>query len=262
MNYIRPALLSACAALALVPLMARAQSASAPVPAIVDPAARALIMQMAAAQQALHSFVLTVDTQNQVGASARPRPQTHSQIAYSAPARAAVTLSQHGKTLVQFFSDGTASTTVDIQHKSYRQDALPAGEAARIVAAGIGSPGLLPGFYADPGGLLNLLSAPGVVAVARGPEMEPMGGVPVESVVTRTVGSNAAEGTFTFVIGQSDHLLRQVIVHETAPAGKSGPARDLTHTETVTALEANPSLPAALFAYKPGRGFKKIGAAQ
>lgn len=262
MNYIRPALLTACAALALAPLAARAQSASAPVPAIVDPAARDLITQMAAAQKALHSFVLTVDTQNQVGATARPRPQTHSQIAYSAPARAAVTLSQHGKAIVQFFSDGAVSTTVDIQHKSYRQDALPVGEAARIVAAGIGSPGLLPGFYADPGGLLNLLSAPGVVAVARGPEMEPVGGVPVESVVTRTVGSNAAEGTFTFVIGQSDHLLRQVIVHETAPAGKSGPARDLTHTEIVTALEANPSLPAATFAYKPGRGFKKISAGQ
>lgn len=279
---IYPALLPACLAFALVPLTGPAllaapspggalppasspQTAAAPPgapaalpPAIVDPAARALYMQMVNAQKALHSYAITIDAQDQSAGAVVPRSRGHSRIAFSAPARAVVTLAQQNKMLGALYSDGTTFTRVDTQHKSYRQDTLPAAAAARIVTTEIGNLGLLPHSYADPGGLLGLLSASGLVAVARGTVSGPVDGVPVDSVVARLVGSDTAEGTFTFVIGQSDHLLRQVIVHEVRPAGASGPARSRTHTETITTLEVNPALPASAFAYKPGAGFKKL----
>lgn len=263
---IHPALPAACLALALVPLTTHAQAAApspsaAPTPAIIDPAARDLFTQMVAAQKALRSFVVTLDMQDQSGKSVLPQSKGHSRIAFSAPARATVTLAQQNKTLGQLWCDGTTFTRVDIRQKSYRQDALPAAEAIRIVSTEIGNLGMLPHSYADPNGLLGLLSASGLVAVARGTVAGPVAGVPVNSIVARLIGSDTAEGTFTFVIGQSDHLLRQVIVHEAFPKGASGPARDLTHTETVTALEVNPSLPASTFTYKPGAGFKKITSA-
>ncbi len=275
---IRPALLPACAALASLtgpaqaaaaPPNAAVRSAPAPpnaavrsavpvVPAIIDPAARTLFTQMVAAQKALRSFVVTIDMQDQSAGAVLPRSQGHSRIAFSAPARAAVTLAQQNKTLGQLYSDGATFTRVDTQHKSYRQDTLPAAKAAAIVSTEVGSLGLLPHSYADPSGLLGLLTASGLVAVARGTVAGPVDGVPVDSIVARLVGSDTAEGTFTFVMGHSDHLLRQVILHQALPAVASRPARDLTHTETVTALQINPALPASTFAYKPGAGFKKI----
>ncbi len=275
----RPALLPpVCLALALLPLTGYAQAATpaptdaarpqaapvppatpaVPIPAIIDPAARDLFTQMVAAQKALHSFVITIDAQDQSAGAVQPRSQGHSRIAFAAPARASVTLAQQNKVLGQLYSDGKIFTRVDTRHKSYRQDALPAAAAPRIVSTEIGNLGLLSHSYADPGGLIGLLTASGLVAVARGTVAGPIDGVPVDSVVARLVGSDTAEGTFTFVIGQTDHLLRQVIVHEAVPAGPSGPARDQTHTETITALQANPALPASAFAYKPAAGFKKV----
>lgn len=270
--FARPAWLPAC--LALVPFFVSAQAvaarpaapashaarpaSAAPSPAIIDPAARDLFTQMVAAQRALQSFVVTIDAEDQTGGKAVPRSQGQSRIAFSAPASVAVTVAQQGKTLGQLFSSGTTFTRVDTRRKEYRQDALPAADAPRIVGAEIGNLGLLPRSFADPSGLLGLMTASGLVAVARGTIAGPINGVPVDSVVARLIGSDTAEGTFTFVMGQGDHLLRQVIVHEVFPASKSGAARDLTHTETVTALQTNPALPASEFAYKPGSGFKKV----
>jgi len=230
--------------------------AALPAP-LIDPAARDLFTQMIAAQKALRSYVLAIDTQDQTGASVLPRSQGHSRIAFAAPALATVTLAQQNKVLGQLYSDGRIFTRVDTRHKAYRQDTLPAADAARIVSTEIGGLGMLPHSYADPNGLLGLLTAPGLVAVARGTAAGPVAGMPVDSIVARLIGSDTAEGTFTFVMGKSDHLLRQVIVHEAFPKSASGPARDLTHTETVTMLQVNPSLPASTFAYKPGPGFKK-----
>lgn len=269
---IRFALPPLCLLLAWTPLNAWAQAAApspaalsasaAPVPPIIDPVARHLFLQMAAAQKGLHSFAVTIDAQDQSGKSVLPRSRGRSNIAFSAPASASVTLIQGNKTLGQLLSDGVTFTRIDTAHKSYRQDALPAGAGAHLISGEIGNLGLLPRFFIDPSGLAGLLSAPGLVAVARGAIAGPVDGVPIDSVVARIIGSDTAQGTFTFVIGQSDHLLRQVIVQETPPPDAHGHAKDLTHTETVSALQANPSLPASTFAYKPQAGFKKVPSGQ
>lgn len=262
----RPALPPLSLALLLMPCLLPAQAAGPAPPAalpppIVDPAARRLFTQMVAAQQALSSFTVTIDAQDQSKGHVLPHSQTRTLVAFAVPARAAATQTLDGKTLGELFSDGAVFTRVDTRHKEYRRDALPAAQAARLVETQIGNLGLLPRSFADPGGLLSLLNAPGLIAVARGALADPVNGVPVDSVVVRLVGSDAGQGTFTFVMGQSDHLLRRVSVDEASPARKSGTPPAVTHTETVTALQVNPPLPAAAFAYKPQAGFKKVPSA-
>lgn len=260
----RPASLPVCFALCLAPLCAHVQAAPAapaiPPPALIDPGARALFTQMVAAQKSLGSFKITVDADDRSGETVLPGTRSRTTVLFSAPARAAVTQTLDGKPLGELLSDGSALTRVDTRHKEYRRDRLPAAGAAAIVITQVGNLGVLPRSYADPGGLSALLTVSGLIAVARGQAEDPIGGVPVESVVARIIGSDAAEGTFTFVIGQSDHLLRRVIISGTPAAAKPAAPRTLTHTETITALQVNPPVPASAFAYKPGAGFKNITA--
>lgn len=256
----QPARAQAAPAPASAPPPAVLPDPAAPPPPIVDPIARHLFLQMLKAQLALRSFVVTIEAHDQTGSSADRGSQTESRIALAVPARAAVSASQGGKVVGEVFSDGASLTVVDGRRKEYREDALSAASAPGIVSARIVALGLLPQCYAAPVSLAPLLRAPGLVAVARGTVAGPVNGVAVDSVVARIIGGDTSQGTFTFVMGQGDHLLREVIVQQAPPPDAPKSARPTTHTETVTALQINPDLPASAFAYTPGKGFKKLAA--
>lgn len=207
----------------------------------IDPQARALLGQMAAAYRALVTYSGTMTFS---GTGLPNAPHVHARIGLYKPDRIAVVTED---------ATGTTRAVVDgaflYVHKPHVPGAYlklpvtPGEQAVQRALGHAGAAGLSPTPYlfagadlsARLGSVLSTLSvgAPGVVD-----------NVAVETVVA-TLGNKTEPRIITFAIGKKDHLLRQATMTMTIDGAPA------TLVETHTDIKANPSLPARTFVWVP-----------
>ena len=221
---------------------------------VVDPQVTALFKQTIAAHQALKALTGTVTVTAMQQGQTITRTVT---LAYQKPNRAKVAVMGSAGPIVQFLSNGKTVTIYLVKNKTYQVQPVPPGtDMVPIVLNQANA--LLPRLLGHPEALNELLVQPGLTAVLR-PAATPaktVGGTTVDTVVATLPAPGGSRGTFTFDIGQTDHLLRQIT--ENAVLTSSGKLQPFTETETVTALSATPALTDADFAFTPPLGTTKL----
>lgn len=212
-----------------------------PSTASIDPAARALLEQMAAAYKALTSYSGAMTFS---GTGMPDPPHLRARITLQPPDRIAVTVDdEHGAT--HALADG-ARLYVDTPRLPGHYLTLPApgGEQAlQRALSHAGAAALSPTPYLFTGADLTQRLAPVLVALSVG-KPGTMDGVAVQTVVA-TLNPKAGPRTLTFAIGKEDHLLRQ------ASMTLQGEGKPATVTETHTDIKVNPKLAANAFAFAP-----------
>ena len=238
------------------------QPANAPA---VDPQVTALFQQTIAAHQALKALTATITFPGPELGKAGTRTTT---LAYQKPNRAKVVVAAGDGSGAQFFSSGSTVTVYLVKNKTYQVQPVPPG--TDIIPAVLDQAHtLLPHLLGHPEALNALLTQPGVTASlgplydGRAARKKTVAGVAVDTVIATLPAPGGGKATFTFDIGETDHLLRQVAenadftVQTTATQTKE---TQISQIETVTALSANPTLTAAEFAFTPPAGVKKVAA--
>jgi thiol-disulfide isomerase/thioredoxin len=226
------------------PLAAHAQMGSR-----IDPQARTLLDEMAAAHQALSGLKATVVVRSYGAGSDRGRTIT---FAFRRPNQAKAAVADRTGPLAQLSADGKNLIVYSVHNKQYTRQASPAGPDA--IAEVLGQTGaLLPAFLARPAVLTRVLVRPGVRVARAGAGT--VAGVAVDIVtVTSPVTRRGPGLTLSLAVGRKDHLLRRLT--ESAPGSPAGPKA--MHTETVTRLKADPALTVRDFAFTPPAGVKKL----
>lgn len=232
------------------PLTAHAQTASR-----IDPQARILLDEMAAAHQALTGLKATLIVED-YGAT---NPQERTIIlAFHRPDQARAAIADRTGPIVQFTTDGKALIIYSVHDKQYTRRDPPTGAGAIAEVLGQ-TQALLPTLLARPAILTRLLVQPGVQVAGAGTDT--VSGVAVDLVtVTPAARPGTPRLTLSFAVGRKDHLLRRVT--ESVPVArtdrKTMQFRSAMHTETVTKLTADPSLTARDFAFTPPAGVTKM----
>ncbi len=231
-------------ALLVGPIAAHAQLG-----ARIDPQARTLLDEMAAAHQSLSGLKATVAVRSYGPGSDQGRTIT---FAFRRPNQAKATIADRSGPIVQLYADGKNTILYSIYDKKYTRQDAPAGpDAIAEVLSQTG--GLLPAFLARPAVLTRLLVQPGVGVARAGAAT--VGGVAVDVVTVTSPTTRRSPGlTLSLAVGRKDHLLRRLT--QSAPISPGGPKA--THTETVTRLTADPKLTARDFAFTPPAGVKKL----
>ena len=240
-SFYRPLSLAALGLLAAAP-MAYAQASK------IDPQARILLDEMAAAHLALSGLKATVVVQDYGAAGAQQHKVT---LSFHRPGQARVAIADKTGPLAQFTDDGKNLTVYSVRDKKYMRQDPPTGPSA--IAEVLGQSGtLLATLLARPAVLTRILVRPGVQVAGAGVGI--VDGVPVDVVtVTPPARAGSPQLTLTLSIGRRDHLLRRLA--ESTPASTHG--GKVAHTETVTSLAADPRLTARDFAFTPPPGAKK-----
>ncbi len=221
----------------------------------IDPQARVVLDEMAAAHRMLTSLKATVIVQDYGNGSDQERTIT---LAFHRPNQVKVAIADGTGPVVQFSADGKDLIVYAAQDKQYTRQDAPADPA--VIATVLGQTrSLLPTFLARPAFLTNLLVQPGVRVAGAGTDT--VGGVAVDVVtVTPPVSPRAPRLTLSLAVGHKDHLLRRLT--ESVPISHVGAKtmefQSAMHTETVTSLKVNPTLTARDFAFTPPRGVKKV----
>jgi len=241
------------AALGLM-LLAAPLAAHAQMGTRIDPQARTLLDEMAAAHQALSGLKATVMVQD-YGAGA-DREQTIT-LAFRRPNQATVAIADKTGPLVQFSTDGRNLIVYSVHAKQYTRQDPPSGPDAIAEVLGQ-SRTLLPTLLARPAILTRLLVQPGVQVAGAGTDT--VDGVAVDVVtVTPAVRARTPRLTLSLAVGRKDHLLRRLT--ESLPVSHAGPKtmqfQSAMHTEIVTRFKVNPALTARDFAFTPPSGVTK-----
>ena len=171
MTFLRSSAL-ACAALAGLTFVAAAPSALAapakraapkPMPRVINPQAKALLMQMTAAYQALQSFSCTIDTKAAGGKSPTGAGDHHILLRFKKPDLASVMTSDaSGAVVSQMVSDGKNMFMYQPTgaEKTYAEQAVPPGGKVISMALMMGAPGsFLPMLISAPEFLTGMLSS-------------------------------------------------------------------------------------------------------
>jgi len=209
----------------------------------IDPQARTLLDEMAAAHLALSGLKATVVVQDYGAGGAHERKVM---LSFRRPSQARVALADRTGPLAQFTDDGKNLTVYSVRDKKYMRQDPSTGPGA--IAEVLGQSGtLLATLLARPAVLTRILVRPGVLVAGAGV----VDGEPVDVVrVTPPARAGSPRMTLTLSIGRRDHLLRRLA--ESAPASAHG--GKMAHTETVTSLTADPRLTARDFAFTPPPG--------
>jgi len=228
--------------------MARAQITK------IDPQARTLLDEMAAAHLALAGLKATVVVQDYGASAAREQTVT---LSFRRPSQARVAIADKTGPLVQFSTDGKDLTVYSVRDKQYTRQDPPTGPGAIAEVLGQ-SRTLLATLLARPAILTRLLVQPGVQVAGAGADT--VDGVEVDVVsVTPRVRAGVPRLTLTLSVGRRDHLLRRLA--ESVPITRLGRKtmqfQSAMHTETVTSLKADPRLTARDFTFMPPKGVKK-----
>ena len=242
-------------------LLAGPAAAQAPPPApmippasasAVDPQVTALFGQTIAAHKALTALSATVTV---ASTGTGPKVNQTVTLAYQKPNRAKVAVTGPSGPLVQIYAGSKSLTLYLIKNKTYQVQPVAPGTDTVPLALGQAH-SLLIFLMSRPESLNSLLAQPGVSASLSPSSRYTL--VPVDTVVATLPAPGGSKATFTFSIGKTDHLLRQMT--ESAAMGTPGQTQNITLTETVTALSATPTLTAADFVFTPPVGVKKIAA--
>jgi len=229
------------------PLAAHAQLGSR-----IDPQARTLLDEMAAAHQALSGLKATIVVRSYGAGSDQGRTIT---FAFRRPNQAKAAVADKSGPLAQFSADGKNTVFYSVHDKKYtRQDAPGGPDAIAEVLSQTGA--LLPAFLARPAVLTRVLVQPGVGVARAGAGT--VAGVAVDVVTVTSPATRRGPGVMlSLAVGRKDHLLRRLT--ESTSGSPGGPKA--MHTETVTRLKADPVLTARDFAFTPPAGVKKLAQA-
>ncbi len=229
--------------------MTQPPTAAAPA---VDPQVTALFQKTIAAHKALQALTATIHVIAVQNGKTRSRTVT---LAYLKPGRAKVTVAGDPSVIMQVFSDGKSITTYHAGSRTYQVQPVPAGTDTIPVVL-TQSSALLPLLIAHPEALNSLLTQPGVTATVKPTPSYSNDSAYVVTATLPAPGGNKA--TFTFNIGSTDYLLRQVTQNAVIPA--QGKPQAIMLTETVTALSTTPTLTAADFVFTAPPRTVKIAA--
>jgi thiol-disulfide isomerase/thioredoxin/outer membrane lipoprotein-sorting protein len=157
------------------------------------------------------------------------------------PKQFVVRVSQNGKTIYSFTSDGKTFTTYDVQNKSYQQQEVSADSplvGGHLQFAGFAAMAMEPQY----GKMLEgFFQQSFDRAQAKGKQK-------VGNVPCRVVELTGKGGTMTLYLGEKDGLVYRMVYK--MPDGD-------TYEETVTALQLNPAIQKSVFAFNPPAGAKK-----
>ena len=233
-----------------VPLYAQAGLAPAAPPAKVDPQAKAVLDQMAAAYQALKTYSAKIATVSTGGSMTQKQTVT---LSFQRPNRARAAIADATGPLTEVISDGTSLFLSSPRDKQYLKQAAPTEEAVSAALSQARGT-LLPALAGSPQFILRFFGQPGMTVSLGTPET--VAAVPTDTVTIALPNHNGTTVHFTLSVATGDHLLRQLT--ETAQFTRGGKSQTFTHTETVIAQTLNPALTAADFAFVPPPGSKKV----
>lgn len=158
------------------------------------------------------------------------------------PKQFLVQVTQNGKPVQSFISDGTTFTTYDAQQKTYLQQPVPEDKplaGGHLNFAGFAAMALEPQF----GQILEAFAERSFNnAQAKGAQK-------VGTTPCRVVELTGEGGTMTLLLGQKDGLVYKM-VYKTSDGD--------TYEEVVTALQLNTPVQKTAFAFKPPADAKKV----
>ena len=235
------------------PMPASAASVAPPkaVPA-VDPQVTALFKQMLAAHQALTALTETITVSKLQGGTTVTHIVT---VAYQKPYAVKLTLSDSTGLVGQVFGDNAATTIYRTKSKTYQVEPAPLGTDTIPAVLSL-SRSTLVGLTTSPALLESLLALPHITARIVHADYDQKYNWGAVDTVAVILPSANGRFTYTFAIGSTDHLLRQVA--GLASDARNGKLPAFSETETVTALSTTPTLTAADFVFTPPAGVKKI----
>jgi thiol-disulfide isomerase/thioredoxin len=222
---------------------------AAPKATKISPAAKPLIAQMIAAENALISYSGTITMTDQ--GSSKP---IQIDFKVKKPNQVFVITSAVGAPQSEAISDGINLALADFGQKKYTQGPAPANDQA-ITQTLAQSNSLLAITMASPEFLSQFFTNPSTQTLTVGPVMS----LASKSVVPLTIkiaASPTVSETLVFQLGSQDHLPYNVTVTIKQPGHIS------THTETLTNFQINPTLTAADFTFTPPPGLTKVASAQ
>ena len=218
----------------------------------IDPLVTTLFEQMLAAHQALPALTETITVSKLQGGTTVTHTVT---VAYQKPHAVKLTLSDSTGLVGQVFGSDAATTIYRTKSKTYQVEPSPLGTDT-IPAVLSQSPSILVGLTTSPVLLKSLLALPRITARVVHADYDQSYNWGAVDTVAVVLPNESGKFMYTFVIGSTDHLLRQV-------AGRASDVRNgklpaFSMTETVTALSTTPTLTAADFVFTPPAGVKKI----
>jgi len=164
-----------------------------------------------------------------------------SSVQFQRPKLFMVRVSQNGKTVYSFTSDGKTFTTYDAQKNSYQQQEVSADSplvGGHLQFAGFAAMAMEPQY----GKMLEgFFQQSFDKAQAKGKQK-------VGNVPCRVVELTGKGGTMTLYLGEKDGLVYRMVYKM--------PDGDI-YEETVTALQLNPTIQKSVFAFNPPAGAKK-----
>ncbi|MDW8289554.1 MAG: redoxin family protein [Armatimonadota bacterium] len=165
-----------------------------------------------------------------------------SSVQFVRPRQFSVQVTQNGKLLYSFVSDGSTYTHYDANEKKYVQQPVEQGQpllGAYLTFVGYTSTALEPHF----GELLEDLAQQNFNKVRQ------KGTQKVGNTPCRVVDLSGKGGTMTLFLGQKDGLLYRMVFRS-----RNGDIFE----EKVTALQVNTPIPKTVFAFKPPAGAQKV----
>ncbi len=228
----------------------QAQTPPAAPPAKVDPAARAVLDQMAAAYQALQTYSAKISVESTTGAAVQKQTV---RVSFLRPNRAKATVADSTGPVAEVVSDGVSLYLLSPRDKQYLKQAAP---SANVIPAVLSQArgALLPTVAGSPRFLDRLFSQPGVTVTLGTPLT--VAGVSTDTVTTTLPSQGSNQMQVIFSIATTDHLLRRVT--ETASFTQAGKPHTFTHTETVIDQAPGTALTAKDFLFVPPPGAKKV----
>lgn len=218
----------------------------------IDPQARALLNQMAAAYKGLKSYAGTMDFTTSAPAGENSPPPQRTTIVIQKPNRVSIKTTVLDKSIT-VVSNGTNLFVATSREKDkYLKKALPTGQAALkmeqlLMIGGVDGPGLLP-LLAGSDPLMPIARFMKSLSIAK---EENVNGVAVD-VVTADFEAGPVKGAVIFMIGKADHLLRRATVTQ-ANGNKM-----IVITETHSNIKVDSLLAGNAFAFIPVKGAKAV----
>lgn len=214
--------------------------------AVIDPKARALLVNMTKAYRALHSYEGNVEIEAGAGANVNSSSST---VSYEKP-NLAVVFTKSPSGTFKTIADGKAIyVTKPDDRKEYEQmpDAADPGAIALAIRTGGASAiGLFP--FAAAGTDPFILLSRNLKSLSM---LDPstVSGVPVDVVQAVETAPGRKDATMTIEIGRRDRLIRRV-------GFLSGDGNSIV--ETLTDVKVDPVLSSAIFRFVPPPGSKSI----
>jgi thiol-disulfide isomerase/thioredoxin len=223
---------------------------AAPAAAAIDPAAKALLDQMATAYTGLNAYSCTIE-------SAQGAQKISTTLRFQRPTSAFIRTVAGGHLVAQVDSNGTSLFQLATDGKSYQKAAVPPGNAIPAVLSQGGSETAV--IIANTKALVGILEGPAAKSIAMGAP-QTINGTTTDTVVVTLTSPNGGGEQVTFALDPTSHLIAQ-LSDEQLPAADGGTPPP-AHVETVTTSNASPTFSAADFVFVPPTGAKKVDSIQ